>query len=418
MFSKALISLNLKNTFALVFILMLGFSFHADAAENKCADIFQNEVTKLQLNSQHQILNWFEEKNPKLTRKEILEKIADTTDTFTLYRSFVTNFYDMILKDPDLMKSLKPLLNQTGWMFGDPHLKNFGSAILNNTRSIFTMTDLDDGGHGPMALDVVRFLTSAIIFNPTIDSEKLLSSYLDGLNKNTEVKSKSVENFLQKASRLGPTPLDELFDKKTKMLIRNASVTEISQNQVKKFSLVIKENYSQKLKLIDQIEFLRTRGGSGGLLRYELLLKNAKGDFLVIELKEMTTSGMIAFADSKIPTAKVRIKKGLKFTQGEDVSELFSYAKIDDSRFELRPRFNGNMNVTLDEFNPEDSTDMVLHEAWTLGSLHRKTADDQKSYAKSFLENRQAIENVSQTLASRFEQLFAKLQNLVNQPAR
>ncbi|NJM09996.1 MAG: DUF2252 family protein [Bdellovibrionaceae bacterium] len=80
---------------------------------------------------------------------------------------------------PKVEEPLKPYLQYEGWVLGDPHPENFG-VLYSAEGRVLAPNDFDDGGEGPFALDLLRYLStthghSSFMLNNLIDS------YVNGL---------------------------------------------------------------------------------------------------------------------------------------------------------------------------------------------------------------------------------------------
>ena len=88
-------------------------------------------------------------------------KLDASANTFHFTRSFVDYYYAIIAKNTAQLNIAKAASSFTGWCVGDAHPENFGILLQNNSKSLFSMNDMDDFGPCPLAYDFLRLLVSS-----------------------------------------------------------------------------------------------------------------------------------------------------------------------------------------------------------------------------------------------------------------
>lgn len=375
----------------------------------------KNEFNALQLalSLRESAMIWLARLNPQLDEKTLSAKIGAADSAFMFYRSFVTNFYDALKTSPLKMNALAPLLSHTGWMLGDVHPGNFGAVLHEDGTPAFTMNDLDDGGHGPLVLDLVRFMGASRLADSTLDLAGIINAYREGLEGAPAPKCRYVSKIVKEAGKSGKRPASSDYNAKAQVLIRSSKETRNVRNtDLKRLETALDSLFPGKFKMHDAVEVIRSKGGSGGLHRYRVLLKyrhdpGAGPYWVVMELKEMVGSGMAAFAVPGPPSPKERIDQGLRYTVGGDHSSLFRFAQVKGVPMTVRPRFEGGLNIDLVHVHGTDLSSLILFEAWKLGEIHSRSADDPASYLRAIRQfPAESLSDISEDIASGFEAVY------------
>jgi hypothetical protein len=139
---------------------------------------------------------------------------------------------------------------------------------------------------------------------------------------------------------------------------------------------------SSKYQIIDMVSTKKTGGGSGGLLRYEVLLEN-KGNQTHLELKEEPLPAIYPVATEAIPETLLRVMTTLNKDQGNYFSFYYNVVQIDNKSMLVRPRFGGNAGIHLDKQSDSETKDIIDYEAYTLGMIHSRSINDIPNWAKN-----------------------------------
>jgi hypothetical protein len=385
--------------------------------EKGSKDLSQNtQIDSSGDNSKQQILDTLVQLNPNLNIQQIKTKIDDCKSSFYLMRSFVTSFYFKLTQDLSLTPEMKRALGEYGWIFGDAHPENFGILLNDKGHAHFTFNDYDDNAYAPLVWDLIRFLTSIKLNNPTENLDAIISSYRQGLEENDYLLPKNIKELLAKAEMDGQYPQHKFVDDKNEKIIRSKYTDELSTSLSQDLNNALDKAYGHDYgKIVDGVITERTQGGSGGLNRYQVLikLKNKDGSdskLVLIEFKEMIIASPAHFIDIKQPDFVERIQLSLKYTQGEKASRFYSVQQVGRMVMLMRPRFEGNIGISLDHFKNDDQSKLLQTEALLLGVLHSNSANNLSSYKKALNQvgNKELI-SFSQTMAEYFDDLFKSL---------
>lgn len=299
-------------------------------------------------------------------------KVNASADTFHFLRSFVDYFYDLIAKNPNSLHIAKKAGSIGGWCVGDAHAENFGILLEDNGQAVFTMNDMDDSGPCPVAYDLFRLLVSSRLYMPNINTQKIINSYLDGLNGKSASFPDSIKSMTKDALNSGF--IIESKDLNGWAFKRKNSMSEVDSTLKVQISTLIESQYTnENLKVLDIVGKAKVGGGSGGLQRYEVLITNSKNQFIHLELKELVTPSIAAVATSAIPDQASRMKRTLQIDQGNGFSHYYNVLNIQGKTMLLRPKFSGNIGVDLASNGDKDNKEIINFEAYILGRIHANT---------------------------------------------
>lgn len=304
-------------------------------------------------------------------------KLAAADDAFHFLRSYVDYFYLLYNANSKQLPALASFADQAGWCVGDAHPENFGVLIQENDSSIFAMNDVDDAGPCPVVLDLARLMTSTQLYDNSISTDDILKEYRHGLEGKDEKPPEPVVDMLKESAKKGERPEKSRVDPGTNKLVRDAKATEVPAAVVAQLTKAYKSLLPRHADLVDVIETSKVGGGSGGLRRYELLVKDRAG-YVEIEMKQEIAPSIYPVATGLIPTFSDRMKKTWAVEQGPTASAYNSTFTIDKLNMISRPRFAGNVGVNLDKTSAKDNRDIILFEAYTLGAAHSRSVDGEK----------------------------------------
>jgi hypothetical protein len=309
------------------------------------------------------------------------EEMASADDAFHFLRSFVDFFYLTFNANRSSLPALTELSSVAGWCVGDAHPENFGILLQENGQAPFTMNDFDDSGPCPIALDLYRLMVSSKLYDVTIDLSKLVSAYQLGITGNSYKPPTAVKDLVDKALDRGTTPSDKKV--KNGRLVRTGEMTEVSAPEKMLITQTLNSVYigmfgQQNIgKLIlDLVATRKAGGGSGGLLRYEVLIDN--GDTpLHLEFKELVLPAVYPVAPF-MPKTSERIANTIALLQGSNSSRYYRVVTLNGKEMLIRPRFAGNQGVNLDKQSAGDNRELIQYEAYVLGVIHSRSLDSDK----------------------------------------
>ncbi|MEI7441426.1 MAG: DUF2252 family protein [bacterium] len=302
------------------------------------------------------------------------EKITAAPDSFHFLRSFVDFFY-LVFKKNQNDFNLKNISDVQGWCVGDAHPENFGVLLLENQSPLFTMNDIDDSGPCPVALDLFRLMVSSRLYDEKIKLDDLKDAYVAGLKKEGFKVPKSILEMISKSQKRGIVPSDKkVSDNK---IVRDSQMKELSDSEfagIKRALNTYDHVLDPNFQILDVLATSKVGGGSGGLSRYEVLLKNGNSN-LHLEFKEMVNPSVYPVSEN-IPSPDQRVKKSILFNQGLGASRLYKVVEMNAKSFFIRPRFAGNVGVTLEKQSTSDNKEIIQYEAFSLGLIHSRSISD------------------------------------------
>src|SRR5438445_327991 len=120
---------------------------------------------------------------------------------------------------------------------------------------------------------------------------------------------------------------------------------------------VVGSSWAEGTQIIDILATTKVGGGSGGLQRYEVLIQNG-ASLLHLELKEQRQPAIYPIEMDKPDTAQ-RIATTLLMDQGSTASVFYRVVQIGSTSMLLRPRFAGDVGVSLAKGSASDNKDII-----------------------------------------------------------
>ena len=310
------------------------------------------------------------------------QKIQAAKDSFHFLRSFVDLFYLVYKANESNLPTITKNSQVQGWCVGDAHAENFGILLQQDRKPLFTMNDMDDSGPCPVVLDLFRLMVSSRLYDSNTKLDKLLDAYLIGLQNKKYEMPPTIQDLLKKSFDKGITPSDKKISGNN--IIRDDQMHEVSNDDKNQIIKVLKSAYVNILptgtQIVDIVSTSKIGGGSGGLLRYEVLL-NTGNTLLHLELKEEVRPSIYPVA-VKAPETTLRIQKTIQFIQGSGASKFYTVVQISGKNMMIRPRFSGNLGISLDKETASDNKEIIRYEAYTLGRIHSNSIKDVHSWIK------------------------------------
>ncbi len=343
------------------------------------------------------------------------QKLSTAKDAFHFLRSYVDYYYLIVKANRSSLPSLSSTWGVPGWCVGDAHPENFGVLLQNNGASLFSMNDIDDSGPCPVVLDIFRLMVSSRLYDNSTKIDKILVAYLAGIQRQNYNMPPAVQDMMKKSQKKGTRPSDNKVS--GNKLIRDSSMREVTADeakQIKQALVYLRPYVDPHTKLLDMLATVKVGGGSGGLLRYEILLNN-KGSLVHLEFKEEVTPAIYPVALGAIPDPANRVMTTLKLSQSSNISIYYNVVQINNMSMMVRPRFDGNVGVALDKQSASDNRDIILYEAYQLGVIHSRSVKNINSWVQTLQpvqgetwEN--DVDAVTDLFANKFKQLKAKNQ--------
>lgn len=340
------------------------------------------------------------------------KKNAAAKDAFHFFRSYVDYFYLIVAANKSNIVTFDNVSSFTGWCVGDAHLENFGFLVQKNNTSLFTMNDMDDFGPCPVIYDLYRLMVSSQLYDKDINLDRILKSYLSGFNSEKVLMPNQLTILLNESKKNGA----QLNSKKivSGKIVRDAKMTEVDLNTKNEILAVLTNahlGFSESLNILDLVMTSKVGGGSGGLMRYEILIDdNSKMTHL--ELKEQVKPSVYPVATDPIPDTELRIQKAIQVEQGESALPIYASVKINNLHMIVRPHYTGNIGVNLDDNSSVVNEEIIAYEAYTLGQIHSRSIKQSDQYQKVFKNsNTTDLKNDTQSMVNLFNQVYEKIKN-------
>ena len=395
---------------------------------------------------------------PHLDDDDIQGKINASKSAFLYFRAFVPWFHGHLRQlEPDLPASVRELMQTQGRCVGDPHLQNFG--VVRTGRNCwgdftgrFTANDPDDGGKGPVAADMLRFMTGLLVYCPTTDLKPIIKAYLRGLKKKKRKKclARLERCFLEQADEESgkadkvdfdqrPYRLEELdFSEGYETLQLTVAHGKLVKKEIEK---KIRDRLGKRFEVCcTPIHFQKKGGGSGGLKQFRVLLmpKGKCGEnsgrlrkaALVMDLKPICRPGIRGWHHPAPPAWEVpssddgfkcgtnpnemirRVKKTLQLERGKNGRRNFPRTLMlpELGLHLVRVRCKREAGVKMEDVSP----DLMALEADVLGRLHADDlgAESAKTFHSRFKAAKTELIRLSESLADRVQADFALIKEL------
>jgi hypothetical protein len=368
-----------------------------------------------------------QELSPDLSLDMIAQKVAATDSEFLFYRSFVSYFYK-ILKDSETSFPLSPEIKSfKGHDPGDLHIDNFGLIHINPKKSIYSMNDPDSGAVIPLYAGLLRYLSGLNLFDKNFHQanfDNLLPNYYRGLKGGKMEMPQILKKMKKKISKSKLSiPKKEVVKVngklKLKKEIRRMRIpTELSLDEITDFEVILKESFGRKTKILDSFKFLNITGGSGGLMRYRLLVKLDKSfryeglnKEILLEFKQIPPQRTNPM---QVPSLYTSVTQNLQLitNSSKDFQSPF-YREISGLFLPLfqRPRFSAfKAQKSATELSQDDRLEVIQYQLYLIGQIHRQSlGKNLESYIKAHssinISDWQAMaQNLAQQLSTSFRE--------------
>lgn len=312
---------------------------------------------------------------PDLSDADFRKKLNGASDRFHFLRTLVPAYYLFLQRNPP--QGWDELWSQSGWCVGDAHPENFGILLSDSGNPLFTMNDIDDAGLCPLVADALRFFVAVRLYDRNLNLHDLYVEYQNGVRGAPIQYSRELKEMAKKAEGKVDPSGGWLSD--GQHLKRGAIGDDVSGPEWGVLQFTIATEYGANTKMWDAVRFQKDSGGSGGMLRYRVLIEASQ--LQVVELKQIQAPGIFPLARGPIPPPAERIARTLRLEQGAYVSDLFRVTQVGGYAMYLRPRRKGNLGIDLASLSRERQVKPVLKdEAKVLGQLHLRGALDIRAY--------------------------------------
>lgn len=382
---------NLITIFTSTFFL-LNFSTHA-GGKKECLEKMLNELMK---DGPTEILKQVEDPramfirlNPGHTAAEVDQKLASISSQFLFYRSFPNLTSEVIEQAPELKFINKAFSKIKTKGIGDAHIDNYGRKIIGNTVA-YGPNDPDRIGIYPIHHDILRYLGSLKSAGKITDEKdlaKYYEHYLKALkNKDFEL-SKSTQKANKKANKgkLEPAEDEVLGDK---LWIKKNPKEPVSNMTVKEknaLAKIMKEHIGGDVKILDAKKFKRAEGGSGGLMRYRMLVElpqefadqNGLKTIQVMEFKQAPTKLYDPVTKKNIDVTTAFVNQQIHNLYHEETFALYSAVDFNDGTYIMRPRLQELDSKKASKLRPDEIHDTILDQIRAMARTHQYFLQDE-----------------------------------------
>lgn len=361
---------------------------------------------------------------PNLSCTALAAKSQFGGEGFKFLRTEIPWYWDQLKKDPTQLltsSQQEKFRNFLGFCAGDAHPENFAIQTTSTGQPIFAINDRDDATENcPVLADFLRFLVAAKLSGRPVDATALTQTYLAAL----QAKPGSAEDSFIPADFLtsglpaiqtedddaAPAPGDKTkgyCDEKQLASLTQvlASVLKVDAAKIK-FKGQDKSHDSGNGKVKGCKTEIKTTGGSGGLIRYEVKYSVAGVEQPKMEFKSTQAAGPTFYTGQAAPTEQ-RYQLACQLEAQKSDCRL---TKMGDLTFLLRVKDRNDRAVSLDPTKDQQGKEQlanILHnETVVLARLHRSnlTQGTAADYAQSLKSMEQNPKNSLAALASRVAQ--------------
>lgn len=271
---------------------------------------------------------------------------------------------------------------------------------------------MDDFGPCPLIYDLYRLMVSSRLYDLDINLDQILNSYLSGLNYENISMPSQLLTLLNESQKNGT----KLNPKKivSGKIIRSAEMTEVDLNTKNEILFELKNanfGFSERFNVVDLVMTSKVGGGSGGLLRYEILIDD-NNQMTYLELKAEVKPSIYPVATDLIPNTELRIQQAIQVEQGLNALPIYGSIEIKGLSMLSRPQYTGNIGVNLGDNSKFVNEEIIAFEAYTLGQIHARSIMQSDQYQKIIKNsNTTEIETDVQAIVNLFNQVYEKVKN-------
>lgn len=336
-------------------------------------------------------------------------RISANEDFHSFFRAFSPVFYKQILNQ-NFGPLFKPLEKYRGTIAGDLHVENFGFAIDDKGKVVFTVNDIDDATEGEIYYDVIRHFISAKIVDKEITWDSYFSAYQKGLKGESRHFSFYTEKGMNDVAEVTDKYINKYveFDgpfkfKKFKTPYRSSTSIEAEE-----LTSALKEKFPS-VEIFDHYVRIKEDGGSAGLKRFQVLARVSPKDKVQwLDIKESATSGYDKVFGSKAKEIfEDRMRAVKSNIYGNKFDESLEVLTIGNHPYSFRFVDQFASGLKLADIPEDDHVDVILDEAYVIGKMHQLSLNENTAeYARTWAEVK------SSTLEERLVDLKFKLKDL------
>ena len=336
-------------------------------------------------------------------------RISANEDFYSFYRAFSPVFYKQMLEQ-NFGSLFKPLEKYRGTIAGDLHVENFGFAIDDKGKVVFTVNDIDDATEGEIYYDVIRHFISAKIVDKEITWDKYFSAYQKGLKGESRDFSFYTDKGMNDVAEVTEKYINKYVDldgpfkfKKFKTPYRASTSIETEE-----LTKALKEKFP-KIEIFDHYVRIKEDGGSAGLKRFQVLARVSPKDKVQwLDIKETAISGYDKVLGPKAKeTFENRMLAVKSNIYGNQFDESLDVLTIENHPYSFRFVDQFASALKLADIPEDDHADVILDEAYVIGKMHQLSLkENAPEYARTWAEVKSSV------LEERLVELKFKLKDL------
>lgn len=217
-------------------------------------------------------------------------------------------------------------LGPQGILAGDPHIANFNpTPILDrdgNWSMQYLYDDFDDGGHGPLVLDIVRLLTITKATKEKAKSEPIIDAYIAGLMGETLEQPAELAKYMAISRGDYRALTDKQIAKRAtaQNLKIKAGVVEVYDGPITKDMIA---PFLPGHRILDIARRVHLHGSSRDLIRLFVLTVDTSDVQHLYELKQWSQTALSLYQDQPAPTTWFQELRSVFWTGLDPVTDQF-----------------------------------------------------------------------------------------------
>ncbi|EQC48527.1 PF10009 domain protein [Bacteriovorax sp. BSW11_IV] len=334
-------------------------------ASGQCFSQLENSYTH------SEVLSRLENLSPGIDKDKIRLKVSSVDSSFMFYRSFVSLFYDE-LKARLANSPLRKLEHFQGFSPIDYHPDNFSFYGVGNKELRYQMNDYDNGNRVPVITDLIRYMSSLKIANRNRFDRKelkeLIESYYKGLQgKEIDYPEFMLKNIHFKDGHYFSDSSDYGGQKLVRKLSKGRVARELSKDENHFIEQIVEDFFKGRLEVLDAFKYYNVTGGSGGLLRYKILLRD-KDHILVYEFKEIE-AGAFNPLNAVLNVSPIETLNFL--VEDPRFRNFYGMAQMSDKTYFVRPKFDNFKQDDFLEYSNKQQLKLAKVQMNVIGLNHR-----------------------------------------------
>jgi hypothetical protein len=273
---------------------------------------------------------------------------------------------------------VKPYLGPEGVLIGDPHLRNVFD-YRNHGEADLAVADIDDGGEGPLFLDIVRYVT----YLESTDMDSKIGDVFEVYAKGLRGGRSEIPDLMSEAREEGIHDIQKKHRKYIRKHLKDGSLdlkelgltapSELNRGQKADWDYLSKialQRTGEK-EVLGGGYIVNDSGSSAGMSRYWILLGEENDPRLLIEFKELSRPAISYYQDQ--PSQEARVEKVVAaYTKGGFDESHFGTVKANGKYFWMRPRHYQALDLDEDKASESDRKDFSLYLANWMGLMQSK----------------------------------------------